>query len=92
MADTLTIEIPISDINKDIAIPAFLASTPMPQIPDPDWVDDGTEHPLIDEYTTPKKWVQADGAKVLKAYYLRQINKGIVIQNESVAQAQLTEL
>ena len=89
---TLTITVPVTEL--DIVIPAFLASTPMPQIPDPAWRDpeDGTKAPMIDKYPTAKAWAEADGLDVLNRYYLRQVIKGQIIQNESVGQAHLTKL
>ncbi len=84
----------ISDINKDIAVPAFLAATPMPQIYDPAWIDpeDGSRAPMVDKYPTTKEWVEAWLKALEKRKLLKQINKGIDILNRESTQEHLTAL
>ncbi len=95
MADiNLNSGITISDINKDIAIAAFLAATSMHKIPDPEWVDpkDGSAAPEIDEYPTTKQWVEAWLMALQERNLLKQINKGIDILNRESTQIHLTSI
>ena len=95
MADiTLNMAIIISDINKDMAIPAFLAAVHMPQIADPEWIDpgDGSTANMIDEYPSGKKWAEAYYSDIISKNILKQINKGVDIANREVTQPHLTKL
>lgn len=80
----ISINVYAADIQICIIIPddkvqrvkdGFFEVRPIPKIPDPDWIDpeDGTEAPLINQYTS-KKWLK------LK---IRQYIKGVVIQGEN---------
>ena len=58
MADvSLTITVPSDKVA--ILTPWYLAERPIPQIPDPAWIDpgDGSSAPMIDEYNL-KTWVE----------------------------------
>ena len=72
----------ISDANKDIALPAFLAACPIP-------VDNETGDPL---YATTKLWVEAWLKKMQKKKLLKTINIGIDMLNRASTQGHLTSL
>lgn len=80
----LTLSITIKDLNLNVATPAFLRLNPMPQIPDPNWVDPGDEtpQPLVDKYPNNKARVE----EWLKEALLKEINKGIVLLSQDNAQ------
>lgn len=73
----LTIEIEDDDISKQMMEDGFLKMIPMPQIPDPNWVDpkDGTEHPEVDEFPSTKALAEDR----MGEWLIRIINKGLVL-------------
>ena len=78
--------ITLHSLVTDIAVPAFLAVHPMPQIPDPDTGLD------VDEYASTKLYVEAWLKDLQKRKLLKEINKGIDILNRKSTQAYLKEL
>jgi hypothetical protein len=58
-AADINITIKIPDVKVQRVTDGVLAVYPIPQIPDPAWIDpgDGSEAPLIDEYTS-KQWIK----------------------------------
>jgi hypothetical protein len=74
-AADIQICITIPDAKVQRVKDGFFKIRPIPQIPDPGWVDpeDGTEAPLIDEYTE-KQWLRLQ---------LRDFINGTVREGES---------
>jgi len=84
----LDLTVTIKDISVSEAATAFLRKCPMPQIPDPDFVqtDPPTEVPMVDVYPNTKKRVEAWLAKEL----LRAVNSGVMLLAKDFAE-QLTD-
>lgn len=87
--------------NEDqaIKVAGFLAAQPMPQIPDPEWVDpgEGAEPidriaPIVDKYATTKLWLEEWLKKLQTRKLLRVINTGIDILNRESTQGHITSL
>lgn len=60
MAD-ITLKVILKDANIAEATDDFLTIHPMPQIPDPNWVDpkDGSTPPMVNKYASTKAWAEA---------------------------------
>lgn len=74
------LRIEVSDEAKDAFSELFLFSRPIPQIPDPEWVDpgDGTPHPMVDEFTV-KGWFET----CLRKFALMTCSRGLEIKKLS---------
>ena len=77
----------LSNGDQAVKLAGFLASCPMPQVPDP-------ENPgeFIDEYATTKEHLEAWLKRLQTRKLLKQINKGIDILNRESTQAHIIEL
>ena len=68
---------------------AFLVSNPIPQVPDPLWIDpgDGSEQPMVDSHGPMRHFILA-----MQKWFLREISRGLSQNAATEAAAILASL